>query len=213
MPIFVMNRRYQLARHELCRAVDERDDALRERDVARQARDKALQQSNEALADRDRLREQLERLTHRPRHLVFFHIPRTGGSSIWHALAAAADVADVPIVDLFHLARQDYGCSDQAYSVLTERQQFVRERSTLIHLLTPHNIGYFFDAANVVYATVVRDPIDRFLSDMCHLREALPQSTDGDRETFIRRAGWQPAFCPRRVRRRQPPGRTGGNGG
>jgi len=181
MALLVRTSHYQRLQEQLYRVVDERDNAMRER--------------NETLRQRDHVLSRLAALGHDARHLVFYHIPRTGGSSIWHALAASAAGAEVPVVDLFHHAREDYGSSDCVYNVLTERQKLLRERSALIHLHTPHNISYFFEEFNILYATIVRDPVDRFISDVCHLRRTLSNMADAERQTLITSARWQTAFA------------------
>jgi hypothetical protein len=127
MALLVRTSHYQRLQRQLYRVVDERDNAMRER--------------NETLRQRDNVLSRLAELGHDARHLVFYHIPRTGGSSIWHALAACAARAEVPIVDLFHQAREDYGSPEYVYNVLTERQKLLRNKYALIHLHTPHNIS------------------------------------------------------------------------
>ena len=178
MALLVRTSHYQRLQRQLYRVVDERDNAMRER--------------NETLRQRDNVLSRLAALGHDARHLVFYHIPRTGGSSVWHALAACAAGAEVPIVDLFHQAREDYGSPEYVYNVLTERQKLLRNKSALIHLHTPHNISYFFEESNLLYATIVRDPVDRFISDVCHLRRALPDMADAQRRNVPLRLRTQP---------------------
>src|SRR5262249_12044407 len=114
--------------------------------------------------------------------------PRTGGSSIWHALASAAKAINLPIIDLFYLAQRDFGSTDLAYSVLAQERDRLQRTDSLIHLHTPHNISRFLREENIVYTTIVRDPVDRFISDICHLRRALPSIPEDARRSLFRRA-------------------------
>jgi hypothetical protein len=173
---------------QLYRVVDERDNAMRERD-------NAVRERNEALRERDQVLSRLVAMCKSARQLVFYHIPRTGGSSIWHALEACAARAGMPVLNLFYHAREDYGSPEYVYNVLTERQKYLQGCSTLIHLHTPHNISYFFEECNLTYATIVRDPVDRFISDICHLRRALPDMADAERQNLITNGRWQSTFA------------------
>jgi hypothetical protein len=47
------------------------------------------------------------------KHLVFYHIPKTGGSSVWHALAAEADLQEIPIIDLHHEAKVKFSIAQK----------------------------------------------------------------------------------------------------
>jgi len=102
------------------------------------------------------------------KHLVFFHIPRTGGSSVWHALAAIADLQGIPIVDLYHEALVKFSDSSKTLEAVSDRQKLLRARTCLIHHHTEIKIQNYFDTTPH-YATIVRDPFDRFISDMQHL--------------------------------------------
>jgi len=102
------------------------------------------------------------------KHLVFFHIPRTGGSSVWHALAAIADLQGIPIVDLYHEALVKFSDSSKTLEAVSDRQKLLRARTCLIHHHTEIKIQNYFDTAPH-YATIVRDPFDRFISDLQHL--------------------------------------------
>ncbi len=173
-------KRRRALEQDLQRIADERDEAVRERDEARQQRDEA--------------REQLFALNPDARHLVFYHIPRTGGSSIWHALAGSAASIKVPIVDLFYLSQLDYGSTEYALNVLADHRELLKRCETLIHLHTPQNISCFLREDRIVYATIVRDPIERFCSDVAHLHQVLPNFTQAAQNDFLERARWAPRF-------------------
>ena len=102
------------------------------------------------------------------KHLVFFHIPRTGGSSVWHALAEKAELQGIPIIDLYHEAVVKFSDPSKTIEAISDRQRFLRRTTCLIHHHTSTKIQNYFDN-QPLYATVVRDPFDRFISDIKHL--------------------------------------------
>ena len=116
-------------------------------------------------------------------HLVFFHIPRTGGSSVWHALAEKADLQGIPIIDLYHEAGQIFSDSSKTLEAISDRQRLLRQRTCLIHHHTDTKIQNYFDGTPH-YATIVRDPFDRFISDIKHL-SAHKCSLDRSKAGFI----------------------------
>ncbi|HEY4233808.1 MAG TPA: hypothetical protein VGM76_10300 [Lacipirellulaceae bacterium] len=189
MASYIQPSRYQVSQQELRRIIADRNN-MRER--------------SSALRNCDEAPSRLAPTSSAGRHLVFYHIPRTGGSSIWHALAASAACAEFPIVDLYHLAQKDYGSYEFTYNVLTERQKSLSNVTSLIHLHTPHNISYFLNEIDIVYATIVRDPIDRFISDVCHLHRAWPNIAEVLKRNLIRDAHWQPVFADAMLRRDIP---------
>lgn len=115
------------------------------------------------------------------KHLVFYHIPRTGGSSVWHALAAKADLGGIPIVDLYHEAREKFSDSSKTLEAISDRQKLLRSRTCLIHHHTEIKIQNYFDTTPH-YATIVRDPFDRFISDLYHLSAYL-RSNNSSKES------------------------------
>ena len=102
------------------------------------------------------------------KHLVFFHIPRTGGSSVWHALAEKAVLQGIPIIDLYYEAFVKYSDYTKTLEAISDRQRFLRRTTCLIHHHTEIKIQNYFDN-QPLYATIVRDPFDRFISDIKHL--------------------------------------------
>jgi hypothetical protein len=102
------------------------------------------------------------------KHLVFFHIPRTGGSSVWHALAAGASMHQISIIDLYHIGAVQFSNSSKTLEALNDWQRLLRKQTCLIHHHTEIKIQNYFDNPPL-YATIVRDPFDRFISDIKHL--------------------------------------------
>ena len=102
------------------------------------------------------------------KHLVFFHIPRTGGSSVWHALAAKASLQQISIIDLYNIGAAQFSDSSKTLEAISDRQRLLRKQTCLIHHHTEVKIENFFDNPPL-YATIVRDPFDRFISDIKHL--------------------------------------------
>jgi hypothetical protein len=117
------------------------------------------------------------------KHLVFFHIPRTGGSSVWHALAAIADLQGIPIVDLYHEALVKFSDSSKTLEAVSDRQKLLRARTCLIHHHTEIKIQNYFDN-QPLYATIVRDPFKRFVSDIKHL-SAIMRSGNQSKEKLL----------------------------
>jgi len=102
------------------------------------------------------------------KHLVFFHIPRTGGSSVWHALADKAALHQISIIDLYDDAAVKFSDSSKTLEAISDRQRLIRQKTCLIHHHTETKIQNYFDNPPQ-YATIVRDPFDRFISDIKHL--------------------------------------------
>ena len=153
-----------------------------------------MRDRDEARQQRDEFGQRLIEVDTVARHLVFFHIPRTGGSSIWHALADSAATIELPIVDLFYLSQLDYGSTEYALNVLADNRELLRRCDTLIHLHTPQNISYFLREDRIVYTTIVRDPIERFCSDVAHLHLVLPNFSEAARSEFLAKARWEQCF-------------------
>jgi hypothetical protein len=106
------------------------------------------------------------------KHLVFCHIPRTGGSSVWHALADKAALQQISIIDLYDDAAVKFSDSSKTLEAISDRQRLLRQRTCLIHHHTEIKIQNYFDKPPL-YATIVRDPFDRFISDIKHLSEYM----------------------------------------
>lgn len=106
---------------------------------------------------------------------IFFHIPRTAGSSIWHGLAHLAAASNMDIIDIYHWSLKKYSDLSQSSNVLTAMQPLSNDRERIFHHHYPDYILNFIDEP--VMATIVRDPVERFISDIFHYKRALV-STD-----------------------------------
>jgi hypothetical protein len=113
----------------------------------------------------------------KPRHLIFFHLLRTGGSSAWKALGEAAARQGLPVCDLYHQARLVYGNNTAIHPAMYDFQQFVRGHDCLIHHHIPYCLGPYFDSS-ISYSTIIRDPVDRFISEVNHVRHILTGDMD-----------------------------------
>ena len=107
---------------------------------------------------------------------VFIHVHRTAGSSIWHTLAHLATRRGVGICDLYHESKLKWGTPVRANDILQTLRQKVRGIPCMFHHHTTEPICDFLDDDDTVYATVVRDPVDRFVSWVNHLRAFLCSS-------------------------------------
>jgi hypothetical protein len=113
----------------------------------------------------------------KPRHLVFFHLLRTGGSSTWKALSEAGARQGLPICDIYHQARSRYGDNTAVHAAMYDFQHFARSRDCLIHHHAPYCIAPYFDNP-INYTTILRDPVDRFISEVNHVRRILTGDLD-----------------------------------
>jgi hypothetical protein len=121
--------------------------------------------------------------------VVFFHIPRTGGSTIWHSLVKAAAKRGLWIGDLYSQSVQTYGDQFRAHDVLaTIHGQLAAMNipqsspNVLYHHHTRQNITSQLPAGQNFYVTAVRDPVERFVSEVFHLRKALLDDRGRPRE-------------------------------
>jgi len=130
--------------------------------------------------------------------LVFFHLAKTGGSSIWRALipTAALSIPPVPIFDLYHYGRCNLRTVTKTPKVLEHFKDPLKKGRTLIHHHTSQPIESFFERPPV-YTTIVRDPVDRFISEVNHGRTLLcsgpeegDQANPMDPRVEIEERGW-----------------------
>ena len=102
------------------------------------------------------------------RNFVFFHIPRTGGSSIWHSLAHLAASRGLAVCDIYHECRQR-GCTlAGAKDVVREARLALGDAPCLFHHHTAEAAMLVFDRRESLLATVLRDPVDRMVSEVVH---------------------------------------------
>jgi hypothetical protein len=155
------------------------------------------------------LQQRLANLEASSNPLFFFHLAKTGGSSIWHTLIdlASAGNPPVPVIDLYHHARNDQHTVTGVYKVLLQFKELLQNKRVLIHHHTNHPVGFFFDR-QPIYTTIIRDPVDRFISEINHCRAQLRGELDPlhqagviDPRTEMEGRGWSPrlieeAVCP-----------------
>jgi hypothetical protein len=127
---------------------------------------------------------------------VFLHIPRTGGSSIWHSLVAAHDRIQCLVFDIFHTAVADFGASSRVREALESvAAASAPAGRRLYHHHTPDDIRHWLPPAKELkVATVLRDPVERLVSYLVHLRAHLGDGAlpSGMKEEIL--ASWTAPF-------------------
>jgi hypothetical protein len=104
---------------------------------------------------------------------VFVHVPRTAGSSIWHHLAYQGADEGIGVYDIYHESLQKFGvpgCSDR---FLADDIRQIDLSSCLFHHHSRESVFEHFAAHETVFATLLRDPVDRFISDVFHFRRVF----------------------------------------
>lgn len=100
---------------------------------------------------------------------IFCHIPRTGGSSIWHQLAKFSGNG-LNTYDLFFETGQRYGGNlNFTRTVLSEdcnKLAIPMDYRLVAHHHIHIRIGDLFQERAPVYFTYIRDPLSRFISDL-----------------------------------------------
>ncbi|MBZ0094974.1 MAG: sulfotransferase family protein [Sulfuricella sp.] len=100
---------------------------------------------------------------------VFCHIPRTGGSSIWHQIAKLSGNG-LNTYDLFHETGQRYG-GDLNFTRTVLSEDCNKLAIPMVSRLVVHHhihirIRDIFQVRRPVYFTYIRDPLSRFISDL-----------------------------------------------
>lgn len=131
------------------------------------------------------------------KNLIFVHVHRTGGSSVWHNLVPLATQAGWGICDIYHQSKLAYGIPIRVQDVLTGLREKVGEKACLFHHHTTEPIRSSFDDSQTIYATVLRDPVDRLVSLVYHIRELLqsPETPPAYAEYYGQLCGEE--FCRR----------------
>lgn len=111
--------------------------------------------------------------------LMFFHIPRTGGSSIWHSLAVVAARQNKIIADLYHQSREMVGHPFAPNEAIQYFHDFLRKTNlcfdddVIYHHHTYQNVPYLLDSDQIQRVTIIRDPLSRVISEAFHMRHFL----------------------------------------
>ncbi len=125
------------------------------------------------------LESALDGATSHSRHCVFVHVPRTAGTSIWHGLANAATKLRIRVCDLHNESVRKYGNIGQPHEVLRETLPLIGKARCLFHHHTARHISAFFRNDETVYTTLLRDPVDRFVSDAFHYKQFVDDGASG----------------------------------
>lgn len=108
----------------------------------------------------------------------FVHVPRTAGSSVWISLAHAAAAKGIGVCDLYHESLQRFQVPFRGQDALREILPLMGARHYVIHVHSAENMRLCLHQRRAQFATVLRDPVNRFVSDVFHHRRFFnnPQS-------------------------------------
>ncbi|WDU63941.1 hypothetical protein LRS56_05320 [Pseudomonas poae] len=115
--------------------------------------------------------------------MIFLHIHRTGGSTLWHTLSNAATRQNHQVIDLYY---ESWAAFQNPFSTVDAiekmnadgRQINWNDDALLIHHHTRQNIGNSLPSEALYYATIIRDPVDRFISEVFHIRKLLMEGAE-----------------------------------
>lgn len=110
--------------------------------------------------------------------MIFFHIHRTGGSTVWQTLSKAAISQNRPVIDLYFeswMSNQNpFDTPSIIEKMVADGMQIAWDsESLLVHHHTRQNIEQLLPNLSHTYATIIRDPVDRFISEVLHIRKLL----------------------------------------
>lgn len=111
--------------------------------------------------------------------VMFFHIPRTGGSSVWHNLAHAASKKDVIVADIYHASKELVNNPFDPNTALASFQEYVEKndidpkKGIIYHHHTNQHIEYFCTSDDIECVTILRDPTSRLVSEVFHIKKFL----------------------------------------
>ena len=112
------------------------------------------------------------------KNCVFIHIPRTGGSSLWHSLVPLASQQGRGICDLYHESRLAFGNPSGAAEIARAVAARNGDAPCVYHHHTTEPLPELFESPETVLATVLRDPVDRFVSAAYNRRAFLRSCED-----------------------------------
>jgi hypothetical protein len=106
---------------------------------------------------------------------VFFHVPRTGGSTAWYSLAHSTRNGRPLVLDLFHHSNLIFGTAYIASGALRniEADRDISKVDVFFHHHTRQNITQQLPPDKYLYVTIVRDPVERFISEIFHVRNMI----------------------------------------
>lgn len=110
--------------------------------------------------------------------MIFLHIHRTGGSTLWHTLSNAAISQNHQAIDLYY---ESWAAFKNPFSTVNAIEKMIADGrgaswdsdSLFIHHHTRQNIENSLPREALCYATIIRDPVDRFISEVFHIRKLL----------------------------------------
>lgn len=128
-------------------------------------------------------REQFSR-----RNIIFLHVPKTGGSSFWHAFSKALNSnpsLNYGVMDALHVANElfeDNGSSYKALKIIASKSVDFRLSRMIVHYHSS-----FGDLTNLIFNPLIimfiRSPLQRMRSAFRHWRKKNPKVTN-DQEFF-----------------------------
>ncbi len=129
---------------------------------------------------------------------VFYHIPRTSGSTIWHSLAQKAINQQFQVVDLYSSSIEKYQspfCANKVLSDLTKITD-MSSKKMIIHHHTRQNITRHLNPEEHKYMTIIRDPIERLISEVYHMKQIYKRYGHGEATALIGMKRWfSPTFA------------------
>ena len=113
--------------------------------------------------------------------VVFFHIPRTSGSTVWHSLARLAPENGIEIFDLYHRSQQLFSSPYYTLNALEDLHPKIAANGprAIVHHHTSQNITAALCPEHNKYVTILRDPAERLISETFHLSAILRENREG----------------------------------
>lgn len=111
--------------------------------------------------------------------LMFFHIPRTGGSTAWHSLAGVAARQSKIVADLYHRSREITGHPFAPQEAIQYFHDYLKQadlcfdHDVIYHHHTYQHDPYLLDSDQVQRVALIRDPVTRLVSEAFHMRRFL----------------------------------------